>query len=39
MANYKLTAAAKEDLRSIYKYGVTNFGEAQADLYYDELFK
>jgi toxin ParE1/3/4 len=38
MANYKLTEAAKDDLRSIYKYGFTKFGEAQADLYYDALF-
>lgn len=38
MGNYKLTEDAKEDLRRIYRYGVKEFGEAQADLYYDGLF-
>ena len=37
MGNYRLTEDAKEDLRRIYRYGVINFGEAQADLYYDTL--
>lgn len=39
MGNYKLTEDAKEDLRRIYRYGVKEFGEAQADLYYDALFR
>ena len=39
MGNYKLTEDAKNDLRRIYRYGVKEFGEAQADLYFDELFK
>ena len=39
MGNYKLTEDAKEDLRRIYRYGVKAFGEAQADLYYDALFR
>ena len=39
MGNYKLTEDAKEDLRCIYRYGVKEFGEAQADFYYDTLFK
>ena len=39
MGNYKLTEDAKEDLRRIYKYGVKEFGETQADLYFDELFR
>lgn len=39
MAKYKLTNAAKNDLRSIYKYGFIKFGESQADLYYDALFR
>ncbi len=39
MGNYKLTEDAKEDLRRIYRYGNKEFGEAQADLYYDELFR
>ena len=37
MGNYKLTEDAKDDLRRIYRYGVKEFGEAQADLYYDAL--
>ena len=39
MGNYKLTEDAKEDLRYIYRYGVKEFGESQADFYYDTLFK
>jgi toxin ParE1/3/4 len=39
MGNYKLTEDAKNDLRSIYRYGVKEFGETQADLYYDTLFR
>ena len=39
MGNYKLTEDAKEDLRYIYRYGVKEFGVAQADLYYDALFR
>jgi toxin ParE1/3/4 len=37
MWNYRLTEDVKEDLRRIYRYGFINFGEAQADLYYDTL--
>jgi len=37
MGNYKLTEDAKDDLRRIYRYGVKELGEAQADLYYDAL--
>ncbi len=39
MASYRLTEAAKEDLRRIYRYGVLQFGEAQADSYFDSLFE
>jgi toxin ParE1/3/4 len=39
MASYRLTEAAKEDLRRIYYYGVNQFGEAQADNYFDALFE
>ena len=39
MGNYRLTEAAKKDLRHIYRYGVIQFGEAQADNYFDALFK
>ena len=38
MGNYKLTEDAKDDLRLIYMYGVKEFGEVQADIYFDELF-
>jgi len=37
MGNYKLTEDAKDDLRRIYRYGITRFGEVQADIYYDTL--
>ena len=39
MGRYKLSGDAKEDLRRIYRYGVSTFGEAQADRYYDALFE
>jgi hypothetical protein len=39
MGNYKLTEDAKDDLRRIYRYGVKEFGEAQADLYYELQFR
>jgi toxin ParE1/3/4 len=39
MGSYKLTEDAKDDLRRIYRYGVREFGEVRADLYYDALFK
>ncbi|KYC38808.1 plasmid stabilization protein [Scytonema hofmannii PCC 7110] len=38
MANYRLTQAAKEDLRQIYFYGLETWGEAAADQYYNDLF-
>ncbi|MEQ1545407.1 type II toxin-antitoxin system RelE/ParE family toxin [Methyloglobulus sp.] len=39
MASYRLTEAAKEDLWRIYQYGVVQFGEAQADSYFNALFE
>ena len=39
MASYRLSEAAKEDLRRIYRYGVSRFGESQADNYFDALFE
>jgi toxin ParE1/3/4 len=39
MGSYRLTEAAKEDLRRIYRYGVIQFGEAQVDNYFDALFE
>lgn len=38
MANYKLRESAKEDLIRIYLYGVEQFGEKQAEKYYNKLF-
>jgi toxin ParE1/3/4 len=38
MANYRLSAEAKEDLRRIYMRGLRAFGEARADRYYHALF-
>ena len=38
MSNYRITEDAKEDIRRIYSYGVRNYGEKQADIYYDALF-
>lgn len=38
MASFKLTEAAKLDLRRIYLRGLEEFGEAQADKYYNALF-
>ena len=38
MAGYKLNDAAKDDIKRIYERGVTEFGEAQADIYYAALF-
>ncbi len=39
MNSYRLSSNAKEDLKRIYFYGFENFGEQQADLYYDEFFE
>lgn len=38
MASYKLSEEAKSDLKSIYRYGVANFGEKQADKYFHAFF-
>ena len=35
MANYRISETAKADLRRIYRRGVRQHGEAQADRYYD----
>ena len=34
MGNYRLTEAAKADLRRIYRFGFERFGEVEADNYY-----
>ncbi|MEQ1635724.1 MAG: type II toxin-antitoxin system RelE/ParE family toxin [Methylococcales bacterium] len=38
MGNYKITEATKEDIRRIYKRGIREYGEVQADKYYGALF-
>lgn len=39
MAKYKLSNAAKEDLIRIHHYGVSKFGMAQADKYFESFFE
>ena len=38
MANYRINEDAKADLQRIYRRGVLEFGETQADRYFDALF-
>jgi toxin ParE1/3/4 len=38
MATYRLSEQAREDLRRIYRHGLREYGEAQADQYYNALF-
>ncbi len=38
MMNYKLSNVAKQDLIRIHQYGVKNFGESQADKYFEGFF-
>ena len=38
MMNYKLSNVAKQDLIRIHQYGVKNFGESQADKYFEAFF-
>ena len=38
MRNYRLSNTAREDLLRIYAYGVSSFGKAQAELYFEKLF-
>ena len=38
MAHYQLSKEAKADLIRIHQYGVVNFGEAQADKYFNTFF-
>lgn len=39
MANYRITEEAKADLQRIYRRGVLEFGEEQADRYFNALFE
>ena len=38
MMNYKLSNVAKQDLIRIHQYGMKNFGESQADKYFEAFF-
>ena len=38
MFEFKISLNAKEDLKRIYAYGYSEFGEAQADTYYNGFF-
>lgn len=38
MGGYKLSEEAKIDLITIHQYGVVNFGEEQADRYFEAFF-
>ena len=38
MANYRISQDAKADLGRIYRRGVREYGEAQADQYYQAFF-
>jgi len=39
MAKYKLSNEAKKDLIRIHQYGVSKFGVAQADKYFETFFE
>lgn len=39
MRSYRLSLEAEADLVRIYRWGVREFGEAQADKYYGDLIK
>lgn len=39
MAKYRLSNVAKEDLIRIHQYGIKQFGETQADKYFDSFFE
>lgn len=38
MPEYKISANAKEDLKRIYVYGLVEFGEEKADIYFLGLY-
>ncbi len=39
MAEFRISNTAKEDLIRIHQYGVKNFGNTQADKYFDSFFE
>ena len=39
MAEFRISNTAKEDLIRIHHYGVKNFGNTQADKYFDSFFE
>ena len=38
MASFELSELAKRDLQDIHQYGIRQWGEAQADRYYNALY-
>ncbi len=38
MSEYRLSEAAEQDLHAIYEFGYREFGELQADKFYNKLF-
>ncbi|PIE41366.1 MAG: plasmid stabilization protein [Gammaproteobacteria bacterium] len=38
MSEYRLSEAAEQDLRDMYEFGFREFGELQADQFYNKLF-
>lgn len=39
MADFRISEKAREDLIRIYLYGLREFGESQADLYFENFFR
>lgn len=39
MASYKLSLEAEADITRVYRYGLAQFGEVQADAYFDGLYE
>lgn len=37
MGTYRLTEKADADLENLYRYGISKFGELQADRYFDRI--
>ena len=39
MANYRISNSAQDDLQRIWRWGLEQFGEAQADAYFNKLIE
>lgn len=39
MANYRISKDAKDDLKRIYRHGLLEFGQAQAEQYFNAFFE